>query len=73
MPGEEIAETLSLKSQCFEAVRDGSDIVFTSYGYGSGLGLSQYGAYLEAQSGKNFKEILFIISARSNLRYKFDR
>ena len=58
VPGEEMVETLSLKSQCFEAVRDGSDIVFTSYGYGSGLGLSQYGAYLEAQSGKNFKEIL---------------
>ena len=38
-------------------IRDGA-LVITTYGYGDGLGLSQYGAYLLAQSGQTYKDIL---------------
>ena len=47
-----------MKSQRFDAaIRDGA-LVITTYGYGDGLGLSQYGAYLLAQSGQTYKDIL---------------
>ena len=56
--GGALATAFALKSQRFDAaIRDGA-LVITTYGYGDGLGLSQYGAYLLAQSGQTYKDIL---------------
>ncbi len=56
--GEKIRELLALRSANFEAeIKDG-EIVFTVYGYGHGVGMSQYGANIMAKEGADFKEIL---------------
>ena len=36
----------------------GDQFVFTVFGYGHGVGMSQYGAHFMAQEGYNFVEIL---------------
>lgn len=45
-------------SQRFDAVICDGALVVTTYGYGDGLGLSQYGAYLLAKNGQTYKDIL---------------
>ncbi len=56
--GADIREALSLRSACFEVKFEGDEAVFTTKGYGHGVGMSQYGANFMAQSGKNWQEIL---------------
>lgn len=56
--GREIREKLGLNSSAFEitALEDG--YAFTTYGYGHGVGMSQYGANGMAQNGYHYDEIL---------------
>lgn len=56
--GREVREKLGLNSSAFEitALEDG--YAFTTYGYGHGVGMSQYGANGMAQNGYEYQEIL---------------
>lgn len=56
--GGALVAAFSLCSQRFDAVICDGALVVTTYGYGDGLGLSQYGAYLLAQNGQTYKDIL---------------
>lgn len=56
--GREIREKLELRSADFEIKKEGKDVVFTTYGYGHGVGMSQYGASFLAEEGKSYREIL---------------
>lgn len=47
-----------LRSTLFTMHRDGQTIRFEGKGYGHGVGMSQWGAYMMAREGKTFEEIL---------------
>jgi stage II sporulation protein D len=47
-----------LKSAAFDVTFDGQNFVFTTYGYGHGVGLSQYGANILAEQGYSYIQIL---------------
>lgn len=55
--GRELREKLQLRSSAFE-ITSGDEITITTYGYGHGIGLSQYGAQGMAQEGADYIEIL---------------
>ncbi|GAE09826.1 stage II sporulation protein D [Paenibacillus sp. JCM 10914] len=56
--GREIREKLELKSSQFSLVMKDGEIEITTYGYGHGVGMSQYGAEGMAREGYEAKEIL---------------
>ena len=56
--GSEVRTVLDLRSHNFEVVDTGSSFLFVVYGYGHGVGLSQYGADFMARQGADFEEIL---------------
>ncbi len=56
--GSKIRELFNLKSANFTAEQTDGKLIFTVYGYGHAVGLSQNGANYMAQQGSNFKEIL---------------
>ncbi len=56
--GREVREKLGLNSSQFTWEWNGDQIQFTTYGYGHGVGMSQYGANGMAQEGKNAEEII---------------
>lgn len=56
--GREIREKLGLRSNSFKVDHQGSQVVFTTTGFGHGIGMSQYGAQGMALDKKNYKEIL---------------
>ena len=56
--GAVIREKLDLRSACFDVKFENDAFTFTVYGYGHGVGMSQYGANYMAQQGADFKEIL---------------
>ena len=61
--GRMIRETVlgySLKSAAFDLKYDKSSdkFIFTTYGHGHGVGLSQYGAKALAENGYTYKQIL---------------
>lgn len=61
--GRVIRETVlgySLKSAAFELTYDESSdkFIFTTYGHGHGVGMSQYGAKALAENGYSYKQIL---------------
>ena len=56
--GREVREKLDLRSANFEIKEKGEAIVFTTYGYGHGVGMSQSGASFLAEEGKKYHEIL---------------
>lgn len=56
--GREIREKLDLRSTDFEIEQKNDHIVFTTKGYGHGVGMSQYGANGMAEEGKNYQEIV---------------
>lgn len=58
MSGSAISEALGLKSSCFEIEKTDELYIFTVYGYGHGVGMSQAGADYMAKQGANYKEIL---------------
>lgn len=56
--GAEIRSAFSLKSAAFTAEATDTGVIFKVYGYGHGVGMSQYGADYMARQGSNFEEIL---------------
>ena len=62
IPGETLQSIFGLQSTLFDISIKGKDIIFTGYGWGHGLGLSQWGAKAMAEKygdGKDYyKKIL---------------
>ncbi|SFI65994.1 stage II sporulation protein D [Thermoflavimicrobium dichotomicum] len=56
--GRQIREAIQLPSSDFRWKVMGDRIVFTIYGYGHGVGMSQWGANLLAHRGKDVSEII---------------
>lgn len=56
--GREIRERLGLRSTWFTAELMGSEMVFSVWGYGHGVGMSQYGAQGMALQGYTYDQIL---------------
>ena len=58
--GTRLRSALSLRSAAFTVAYDTGEnaFVFTTHGYGHGVGLSQYGAKAMAEDGKTWREIL---------------
>ena len=56
--GTRLRQLFSLRSTDFQLGFDGTDFVFTVAGYGHGVGMSQYGAKLMAESGADYVTIL---------------
>ncbi|HEY2494649.1 MAG TPA: stage II sporulation protein D [Paenibacillus sp.] len=56
--GREVREKLGLRSSQFTWTLSGDDIVITTYGYGHGVGMSQWGANGMAQEGHTATQIL---------------
>lgn len=57
LSGSRIRSLLALRSAAFEIAYD-KEFVFTVYGYGHGVGMSQYGAGQMAKQGSDYREIL---------------
>lgn len=55
---KQIKNALGLRSDSFSVTANGNEYIFTSYGYGHGVGMSQYGADALAKSGYSFYDIL---------------
>ncbi len=69
LTGQKIRSLFSLRSACFDvAIQDGN-ITFKTYGYGHGVGLSQYGADFMARQGKTFEQILSHYYPTTSLMY----
>jgi stage II sporulation protein D len=56
--GAQFRSALSLRSANFELKFGSSDTEITCYGYGHGIGMSQWGARVMAQEGKSYTDIL---------------
>lgn len=56
--GREIRENLGLKSSDFTIEQNNEHLIFTTKGYGHGIGMSQYGANFMAKEGKTYKDIV---------------
>lgn len=56
--GREIRDKLSLQSSDFTIKTNNSHIIFTTKGFGHGIGMSQYGANGMAKEGKTYEEIV---------------
>lgn len=56
--GSDIRTALALRSACFTVKYDGEEAVFTTKGYGHGVGMSQYGANAMAAEGSTWQEII---------------
>ncbi|SDI62668.1 stage II sporulation protein D [Alteribacillus bidgolensis] len=56
--GRDIREKLNLHSSDFQISREGEEFLFTTKGWGHGVGMSQYGADGMAKEGKDYKDIL---------------
>lgn len=56
--GNDIRVALGLRSADFEIEEEDGKLVFTTRGYGHGVGMSQYGANTMANEGKTWREIL---------------
>lgn len=56
--GISLRKKLNLRSTDFEFKKSGNDYIITTYGYGHGVGMSQYGANEMAKNGKKYLDIL---------------
>lgn len=56
--GTQLRSLFSLRSACFDMELTATGVVFTTKGYGHGVGMSQYGANELATQGKSYDEIL---------------
>ncbi|MBQ8960385.1 MAG: stage II sporulation protein D [Ruminococcus sp.] len=56
--GGELRTALGLRSAAFDWSVQGGTAVFTTKGYGHGVGMSQYGANAMAQAGSTWQEII---------------
>ena len=66
--GEEIRSMAGLKSASFDISVKGDDIVFTTRGYGHGVGMSQYGACYMANNGSDYRDILTHYYSNANIK-----
>ena len=58
LSGREVREKLGLRSASFQIEKKDGAFCFTTFGYGHGVGMSQYGASFLAEEGKTYREIL---------------
>ncbi len=56
--GREVREKLELRSSDFTIEQKDDHLIFTTKGYGHGIGMSQYGANGMAAEGKTYKDIV---------------
>lgn len=56
--GKEVREKLNLRSNDFAVKQQNDHFIFTTKGYGHGVGMSQYGANGMAKDGKTYTDIL---------------
>lgn len=56
--GTKIRTLFGLKSACFEISMLNDKVTFNVHGFGHGVGLSQHGANIMANDGKNYREII---------------
>lgn len=56
--GKQVREALKLRSSDFEIEQKNGHLIFTTQGFGHGIGMSQYGANGMAKHGKNYKQII---------------
>lgn len=56
--GSKVRSEFALRSLCFDIEYKNGKFVFTCYGYGHGVGMSQYGADYLARQGFSWREIL---------------
>ncbi|MGP4063857.1 stage II sporulation protein D [Oceanobacillus sp. M65] len=56
--GREVREKLELRSSDFTIEQKDDHLIFTTKGYGHGIGMSQYGANGMAEEGKTYKDIV---------------
>lgn len=56
--GRDVRKIFNLRSSNFDIAYDDGNFIFNVYGYGHGVGLSQYGAEALAEQGFTYKEIL---------------
>ena len=56
--GSEVRQVLGLNSANFKVRVEEDELVFTTIGYGHGVGLSQYGARYMAIAGERYDQIL---------------
>ncbi|MEE0059227.1 MAG: SpoIID/LytB domain-containing protein [Acutalibacteraceae bacterium] len=56
--GKQLMEILNLRSFTFDVNCNEDKYIFTVYGYGENIGMSQYGAYCMAKQGSSYSEIL---------------
>ncbi|WP_240335219.1 stage II sporulation protein D [Paraliobacillus sediminis] len=56
--GRDIREALDLRSSDFDIEQKNDHLIFTTKGYGHGIGMSQYGANGMAKDGKNYQDIV---------------
>ena len=56
--GREVFNKLSLKSTDFNIQINGDEIIIQTYGFGHGVGMSQYGAQSMANNNYSYKDIL---------------
>ena len=59
LSGSEVRQTLGLNSANFKVKAEGEDLIFTTIGYGHGVGMSQYGARYMAMGGQTYDQILY--------------
>ena len=59
LSGNNLRTFFSLPSTLFDMRVGRTDVVFSGYGSGHGLGLSQWGAKALAEKGSSYKDILF--------------
>ena len=56
--GNDIRTALGLRSADFDVTYDGDEAVFTTRGFGHGVGMSQYGANAMATAGSTWQDII---------------
>ena len=56
--GSKVRDVFGLRSLCFDIKFKEEKFIFTCYGYGHGVGMSQYGADFMARQGSTYEEIL---------------
>ena len=59
LSGNDLRSMFSLPSTLFNVRSGRADVIFSGYGSGHGLGLSQWGAKELADKGKSYKDILY--------------
>ncbi|MBR5537084.1 MAG: stage II sporulation protein D [Clostridia bacterium] len=68
LTGSQVRQAAGLNSANFKVKVDGENLVFTTVGYGHGVGLSQYGARYLAMDGQTYDQILYHYYPGTQLR-----